>query len=199
MRAATLIALVVGLIVGSAPARPVLTPGTYSGTVKMTLAVGTNRLTAKLTGSWRVVADRAGHLRGSEQLEGPVTFTSPDAEQCTYQPATWTFGSKGTLGTSYGGNGTPGVVSGNTVLLDLSSSWYARPSGYTRVCPTAAQPWTFVSLYGAGGDTITPMVTTLHLPLSLFTARRGSVTTTFKNTWGTSFTQTYALTRAPKR
>lgn len=198
MRAIAVIALVTGLLAADAQARRVLAPGTYAGTVTTTLAVGRSRLPATLTGTWRVVVDRAGNLRGSEQLEGTITFAAPDSDGCTYKPASWTFGSKGSLGTSYDGAGTPGVVRGNTVLLDLSSSWYSRPSGYTRVCPTASMPWTFVSFYAAGGDTVTPMVTTLKLPLSLFTARGRSATTTFRNTWGTRFTQRYTLTASPK-
>ena len=199
MRATLLIALVAGLTAADAQARPVLAPGTYSGTVTTAVAVGKNRLPATLSGTWRVVVDRLGHLRGSEQLEATITFTSPDSDGCTYTPAAWVFGSKGSLGTSYNGAGTPGVVRGSTVLLDLSSSWYSRPSGYTRVCPAASSPWPFYVIYGAGGDTVTPMVTTLKLPLSLFTARGRSATTTFKNTWGTRFTQRYTLAVAPKK
>lgn len=176
----------------SAPLRP----GLYSGAVTMSLVVGKGH-PAVLSGAWSVTVDRLGHLRGREDLRGPVSFVSPDGDGCTYDPVTWTFGARGTLGTSYSGPGTPGVVRGNVVLLDLSTSWYTIPSSYARICGGIRSGWPLYVVVGGGGDTVTPVVATLRLPLSLFGRPGRSATVRLKSTWGVVYAQKYTLTRAP--
>lgn len=182
----------------AATPKPALKAGTYRGTVRMAVVTGHNKYPATMSGAWAVTVDRAGRVRGTEQLQGTVQVPSPDDAGCTYSPAIWTLVSKSTLGRG-GGDASPGFVRSKAVVIEMSSSWSTTPDSYTKTCGTAVQPWTFVSLMGAGGDTVTPIsLYHLQLPLALFKTRGRTYTVTFKNMWGYPYTQTYALTSAPK-
>jgi hypothetical protein len=183
---------------GSGPAAQSIRAGVYSGKVEMTIAVGRSHYPAALTGTWTVTVDRQGRLRGREELKGKVTFTSPDADGCTYSPRTWTIGARGTLGRSYSGEGTPGVVRGRWVLLDVWAGWYSAPSSYDRTCASITQTWPLNVVYTAGGDTVTPISGTLRLPLALFTGGGRTVTVRFTNLWKHAFVQRYTLASSPR-